>query len=96
MRHKYIITYDIMDDKRLTRVCKTLKGYGEHLEYSVFECDLSDSELIVLKGRLSDIINHRDDQVLFIDLGACVHDNIDHVTSLGRAYTPIDHDVPVF
>jgi len=96
MRHKYIITYDITEAKRLNRVCKTLKGYGEHLEYSVFECDLADSEMIILKGKLSDIINHREDQVLFIDLGSVMSAHIDCVDSLGRSYTPLQHDVPIY
>jgi CRISPR-associated protein Cas2 len=96
VRRKYIVTYDITEPKRLNHVCKTLKGYGEHLEYSVFECDLSASELVVLKGKLSDIINHRDDQVLFIDLGSVESAHVECVDSLGRAYTPIQHDVPVF
>jgi CRISPR-associated protein Cas2 len=96
MRRKYIITYDITEPKRLNRICKTLKGYGEHLEYSVFECDLSASELVVLKGKLSDIINHREDQVLFIDLGSVERAHVECVDSLGRAYTPIQHEVPIY
>jgi CRISPR-associated protein Cas2 len=96
VRRKYIVTYDITEPKRLNRVCKTLKGYGDHLEYSVFECDLSDAEMVILRGRLSDIINHRDDQVLFIDLGSVESARVARVDSLGRAYTPIQHDVPVY
>jgi CRISPR-associated protein Cas2 len=96
VRRKYIVTYDIAEPKRLNRVCKTLKGYGDHLEYSVFECDLSDAEMVILRGRLSDIINHRDDQVLFIDLGSVESARVARVDSLGRAYTPIQHDVPVY
>ena len=44
MRTTYLVCYDITDDKRLRRVFKTCKNFGEHLQYSVFECDLSPTE----------------------------------------------------
>jgi len=39
--HLYLVTYDIRDDKRLRRVFKTMKGFGEWLQLSVFQCRLS-------------------------------------------------------
>ena len=44
MRTTYLVCYDITDDKRLRRVFKTCKNYGDHLQYSVFECDLNPKE----------------------------------------------------
>ena len=38
MRQSYLVCYDISDDKRLRKVFKTMRGYGDHLQYSVFEC----------------------------------------------------------
>ncbi len=38
MRHTYLVCYDISDDVRRSRVLKTMKGFGDHLQYSVFEC----------------------------------------------------------
>lgn len=35
------VTYDICQDKRLARVHKTMRGFGDHLQYSVFECQLT-------------------------------------------------------
>ena len=35
-----IVSYDIPNDKRRTQVMKTLKDYGAHVQYSVFECEL--------------------------------------------------------
>ena len=43
MRNRYIVTYDICDDARRTAVYKALRGFGDHLQYSVFRCDLSDA-----------------------------------------------------
>ena len=42
MRNRYIVTYDITDDRRRTAVYKCLRGFGDHLQYSVFRCDLVD------------------------------------------------------
>src|SRR5690606_2499180 len=39
--HLYLVTYDIRDDKRWRRVFKTMKGFGEWLQLSVFQCRLS-------------------------------------------------------
>jgi CRISPR-associated protein Cas2 len=36
MRQGYIVTYDVCNPKRLRKVFKTMQGYGEHLQLSVF------------------------------------------------------------
>ncbi|MEZ6078036.1 MAG: CRISPR-associated endonuclease Cas2 [Pirellulaceae bacterium] len=69
MRHSYIVTYDICDDRRLRRVFTTMRNWGDHLQYSVFECQLTSSDMIQLRDELRKIIHHNEDQVLFIDLG---------------------------
>ena len=35
MQYTYIVCYDICDDKRLRQVFKTMRSYGDHLQYSV-------------------------------------------------------------
>lgn len=37
----YVVSYDICDTKRRNKIFKTLKNYGRHKQYSVFECDIS-------------------------------------------------------
>lgn len=69
MRRLYIVAYDISDPKRLRRVFRTLKGYGEHLQLSVFRCDLTSSQRLQLAARLARTIEHAEDQVMFVDLG---------------------------
>ncbi len=90
MRSTYIICYDIADGKRLRKVFKTMKAYGDHLQYSVFECQLSPSDLIQCRQRLSDIINHAHDQVLFINLGPSDGRGERTIAALGQPYNPID------
>ncbi|MCX7835936.1 MAG: CRISPR-associated endonuclease Cas2 [bacterium] len=38
----YIICYDICDDKRRNQVAKCLEGYGDRIQYSVFEARLDE------------------------------------------------------
>lgn len=90
MRHTYIVTYDICDDKRLRKVFKICRDFGDHLQYSVFECDLNPAELVTLKDMLEVIINHAEDQVLFIDLGPAQGRGDRVITALGVPYTKLD------
>jgi len=64
----YIIAYDIRNQKRLHKVFKTMKDFGEHRQYSIFECRLSEVSLLKLKNKLENIIDKQDDQVLIIKL----------------------------
>ena len=68
-RRAWIVAYDICDSRRLRKVYKTMRSYGDHLQYSVFRCVLSDRQLASLKGELHEVIDHDDDQVLFVPLG---------------------------
>jgi CRISPR-associated protein Cas2 len=86
MRQTYIVTYDIGDDRRRGQVFKALKGYGEHLQFSVFRCDLSKRELVELRTRLADIIHHSQDQVLFVDVGPSEGRGATSINSIGRIY----------
>ena len=83
MRRHYIVTYDICDAKRLRRVFKTMKGFGAHLQLSVFQCDLPDIDLVRMKAALTEIIDPREDQVLIIDLGSTESHPIKRIESMG-------------
>lgn len=69
MRRRYLITYDISDDKRRDRVFKALRDRGDHVQFSVFLCELNAREYALLKGELQQYVHKRDDQVLILDLG---------------------------
>lgn len=87
-RRRYFVTYDISDDKRRTSVFKTLHGFGDHVQFSVFVCELNRREHIELTGLISRIVDAAEDQVLFIDLGPVEKDTGRVVVSVGRAYVP--------
>jgi CRISPR-associated protein Cas2 len=90
MRNSYLICYDISDDKRLRRVFKIMRAWGDHLQYSVFECQLSRSDLAQLTAELSEVIHHDLDQVLFVDLGPASGRGERVITALGRPYNNFD------
>lgn len=85
MRTRYIVSYDICESRRLRLVHKTMCGFGEALQYSVFCCDLSPSERIMLIESLSGIIDHREDQVMLIDIGPADGRGQQSIETVGRA-----------
>jgi CRISPR-associated protein Cas2 len=95
LRTRYIVTYDISDDDRRTAVFKTLRGYGDHIQYSVFRCDLSESERATLIAVLHPLIEHREDQILLIDLGPVDGRAATCVTAIGRRYLARERTVVV-
>lgn len=84
MRRVFLVTYDISDPKRLRQVFKIMKGYGQHLQFSVFQCDLTATARVELEAKLEGTIHHQADQVLFFDLGATDSNPIKSVECLGR------------
>jgi CRISPR-associated protein Cas2 len=86
MRNLYIVTYDITDDRRWRKVFKILRGHGDHLQYSVFRCELSDRERIGLIERLTRVIKHDADQILLFPLGPAGGIDDNRVQSIGLPY----------
>lgn len=68
-RRRYLVAYDIRDDRRLRNVAGCVEGYGERIQYSVFICDLSDEEAVLMRGDLEVRISRSEDSVMIIDLG---------------------------
>lgn len=90
MRNSYLVCYDICDDKRLRKVFNVMRNYGDHLQYSVFECQMTSSDVARCRGDLGKIIHHDEDQVLFVDLGPAEGRGERVITSLGKPYTSLD------
>ena len=84
MRIRWIVTYDVGDQKRLRKVYKLLRGYGDWLQLSVFRCDLTASERVVVARRLEEIIHAREDQVLFVRVGPVDGRGDEALETLGR------------
>ena len=87
MRRAYIVSYDVSHPKRLRKVFKIMRGYGDHLQLSVFRCELEEREMVELRAKLAEAIHAGEDQVLFVDIGPAEGRARIAIRSLGRAYT---------
>ena len=83
------MTYDVVDQRRWRRVFRIMKGRGEWLQLSVFQCRLSRRGMAELHAALSEVVNNNQDHVLFLDLGPA--DEVKpRVSSLGKAFEPVE------
>lgn len=71
--HTWMIAYDVADNRRRQRVARALLGYGERMQYSVFECRLDARELVALRQRLMEIIDPETDSIRWYPLCAPCH-----------------------
>jgi CRISPR-associated protein Cas2 len=87
-----VVSYDIPDDKRRTRVCKMLKNYGAHVQYSVFECYLKRRDYRDMRERLQKLISPRQDNVRFYFL---CQDDVARIEGVGVG-REIEMDKPYY
>ena len=86
------VSYDIRDDRRRNQVLNILKDYGTNVQYSVFECNLTQEQLNTLKKKIESIIKMDEDNVRFYLLcGACK----DKVIVVGQGTITEDEEVYV-
>lgn len=77
-----LLTYDVetknpAGQKRLRNVAKCCKNFGQRVQSSVFECELSGSELVNLKYQLKSIIDEKTDSIRIYHLGKNYHAKIE-------------------
>lgn len=63
-----LVTYDVdttdkAGQRRLRRVAKACLDYGQRVQNSVFECELTEVQLCILKDRIQEIIDNSIDNV---------------------------------
>jgi CRISPR-associated protein Cas2 len=58
-----VVSYDITDNRRRNRTMKLLEGYGEHVQESVFECDLEPRVFRRMLQQLGHTVDHERDNV---------------------------------
>jgi CRISPR-associated protein Cas2 len=90
MRASYLVCYDISDEKRLRNVYKKMRSYGDHLQFSIFECQLTPADLVRCRTDIGAIIDHKADQVLFVNMGPAEGRGDRVITAIGRPYIHID------
>jgi CRISPR-associated protein Cas2 len=79
-----LVSYDVaLTDKagarRLRRVAKACKDYGQRVQYSVFECVLDPAQWVKFRDRLISEIDKEQDSLRFYFLGANWERRIEHV-----------------
>lgn len=84
-----IVAYDIGDSRRWRQVFKTMHGYGEWLQLSVFQCRLSARRRAELETRLRELVKAGEDHVLLIDVGPADRTKL-AIESIGKTFAGIE------
>ncbi len=87
-----LVTYDVSmvtDDgqRRLRRVAKACKDYGQRVQFSVFECEVDPAQWAVLRQRLIDEIDSEVDSLRFYFLGSNWRRRIEEIGAK-KSYDP--------
>ena len=81
----YLVAYDVRNPSRLRRVAKLCENYGIRVEYSVFECDLSQNSFSSMWQDLKKEIDPEEDSILAYRMcKSCVNE----IVSLGDVTRP--------
>ena len=62
---KYLITYEIENNKRRKKVSDELEEYGYRVNFSVFECELNKTKMKNLVKKLEELIDKKKDSLRF-------------------------------
>lgn len=99
MRQYVLVSYDIAEPKRLQKVHKLMRGYGDGFQDSVFLCQLSDKEEAIMIVKLKEIVKESEDQVVIIRLGQIEKSNISSPKEwkvLGKKLDVKDNSIMIF
>jgi CRISPR-associated protein Cas2 len=79
-----LVTYDVNTEssagrRRLRRVARACKDFGQRVQNSVFECEVDPAQWANLRARLSAEIDPAKDSLRFYRLGANGKARVEHV-----------------
>jgi CRISPR-associated protein Cas2 len=74
-----VVTYDISEDKRRTKIHKVLSSYGQWMQFSVFECSLTETQYAKLRNRLNKLIKDQEDSIRFYFLCECCQQKVERI-----------------
>jgi len=79
-----LITYDVSviaegGQRRLRRIAKTCLDYGMRVQNSVFECEVTPAQFVMLKNELMEIFDPQEDSLRFYFLGKKGRQKVEHV-----------------
>jgi CRISPR-associated protein Cas2 len=78
-----LVTYDVKTTapggaKRLQRVAKVCRDFGQRVQYSVFEIEVDPAQWTLLKARLEEIVDRDYDSLRYYHLGANWRRRVEH------------------
>lgn len=88
MDRLYVVCYDIRCPKRWRKVFKKMKGYGDWVQLSVFQCRLDRVRVLEMEDEIRSIVHQKDDHVIIMDLGPADAIRL-KVRTLGKVFEPI-------
>jgi CRISPR-associated protein Cas2 len=79
-----LVSYDISTtgasgQKRLRRIAKVCRDYGQRVQYSVFEIELDYAQWTFLKSKLCDLIDPAQDSLRFYYFGKNWKARVEHI-----------------
>lgn len=78
-----LVSYDVSmnenGQKRLRRVARACKDYGQRVQFSVFECNVDPAQWTMLRQRLVDEIIPGTDSLRFYFLGSNWRNRVEHI-----------------
>jgi CRISPR-associated protein Cas2 len=78
-----LVSYDVPDDRRRTKLAHALKDFGERVQYSVFECRLDGDQVAHLSARVAKLVDPAEDSVRIYRLCAGCADRVE-IQGLGK------------
>lgn len=76
----WVIAYDISDNIRRSRIVKVIERYGIRVNYSVFECMLTDCQFEKLKDKISRLMQPSEDNIIYYPLCKECYSKITYTT----------------
>lgn len=78
-----LISYDVSTEtvegrRRLRRISKACTDFGQRVQFSVFECEVSPAQWTILRQKLLDTMNPKTDSLRFYFLGSNWERRIEH------------------
>jgi CRISPR-associated protein Cas2 len=78
-----LVTYDVAitsgdGARRLRRVARACKDFGQRVQYSVFEIEVDPAQWVALKARLEKIVDAETDSLRYYHLGANWRGRVEH------------------
>lgn len=91
-----LVSYDVAvttqgGQRRLRKIAKQCRNYGQRVQYSVFECVIDPAQWVILKNSLESIMDKQTDSLRYYYLGANYKRRVEHV----GAKPSIDLDEPI-